>query len=495
MIARRVRTARIRAHAEDVARRTAITLEDALHTASLPDANGRIYAIRSLHLGRIPADASPATLARAVERAVQAGITRAVHAARPRASAAAAVWFADHAEVVMLLARALARDEVPRAWYWPLALPGWRPLASARESLRSLLLHAAATDKGDVLAVALLDALVAERREAMLLGTLSASDGSELLARTAWSARVDAQPVAPRLSHEEATRIARWAGRWSEHDPRTVWLTCARLASERPARFADRALARRAAVLIAHLREAGVAVLPDSAAPGAVAGESAAAADAAFPRSHSPARPQASRLRATDGEPLRPAGIERGRASSHPATGPDGVPPAHADARADAATVSAMEWSGAAGMLLVVSMLRRLGIDDVVSEDPSLVEAEWPQALLCVVARGLRIPGADPVLRAMRCSPAMRPAHGQRALTARWIRTLRRTSLAWLELPLRALVLRTGRIAATRTHVDVVFTLAQVDVAVRRAGIDIDPGWVPWLGRVVRFHYLGRTDA
>jgi hypothetical protein len=60
---------------------------------------------------------------------------------------------------------------------------------------------------------------------------------------------------------------------------------------------------------------------------------------------------------------------------------------------------------------------------------------------------------------------------------------------------LRALVLRTGRIAATRTHVDVVFTLAQVDLAVRRAGIDIDPGWVPWLGRVVRFHYLGRTDA
>jgi hypothetical protein len=24
---------------------------------------------------------------------------------------------------------------------------------------------------------------------------------------------------------------------------------------------------------------------------------------------------------------------------------------------------------------------------------------------------------------------------------------------------------------------------------IRRAGLDIDPGWVPWLGRVVSFHY------
>jgi hypothetical protein len=36
----------------------------------------------------------------------------------------------------------------------------------------------------------------------------------------------------------------------------------------------------------------------------------------------------------------------------------------------------------------------------------------------------------------------------------------------------------------------VFFDLAAADVRVRRSGLDIDPGWVPWLGRVVRFHYL-----
>ncbi len=51
-------------------------------------------------------------------------------------------------------------------------------------------------------------------------------------------------------------------------------------------------------------------------------------------------------------------------------------------------------------------------------------------------------------------------------------------------------VRRPGRIAATRTHVDVLFDVAQADVRIRKAGLDVDPGWVPWLGRVVSFHYL-----
>ncbi len=41
----------------------------------------------------------------------------------------------------------------------------------------------------------------------------------------------------------------------------------------------------------------------------------------------------------------------------------------------------------------------------------------------------------------------------------------------------------------TRTHVDVVFSLDQIRLDVRRAGLDQDPGWVPALGRVIAFHY------
>jgi len=32
--------------------------------------------------------------------------------------------------------------------------------------------------------------------------------------------------------------------------------------------------------------------------------------------------------------------------------------------------------------------------------------------------------------------------------------------------------------------------LAQADIRLRRAGFDIDPGYLPWLDTVVHFHYL-----
>lgn len=55
---------------------------------------------------------------------------------------------------------------------------------------------------------------------------------------------------------------------------------------------------------------------------------------------------------------------------------------------------------------------------------------------------------------------------------------------------LRELVCRAGRVAETRTHIDVLFNHGQADVRVRKAGLDINPGWVAWLGRVVTFYYL-----
>ena len=64
----------------------------------------------------------------------------------------------------------------------------------------------------------------------------------------------------------------------------------------------------------------------------------------------------------------------------------------------------------------------------------------------------------------------------------RWCRLRARIGLA-------DLVRRPGRVIATRTHIDVFFDPRHVEMRVRRAGLDLDPGWVPWLGRVVLFHY------
>ncbi|MGH7862993.1 MAG: hypothetical protein ACREOS_12235, partial [Candidatus Dormibacteraceae bacterium] len=51
------------------------------------------------------------------------------------------------------------------------------------------------------------------------------------------------------------------------------------------------------------------------------------------------------------------------------------------------------------------------------------------------------------------------------------------------------LLRRAGRLYLSATHVDLVLPLDDVSIAVRLAGLDRDPGWLPGFGRVVKFHY------
>jgi hypothetical protein len=66
----------------------------------------------------------------------------------------------------------------------------------------------------------------------------------------------------------------------------------------------------------------------------------------------------------------------------------------------------------------------------------------------------------------------------------RWLRKVARIGVA-------SIVLRPARIDVSPTHVDTLLDLAQADLRVRRAGLDLDPGWLPWFGRVVTFQYDG----
>lgn len=46
-----------------------------------------------------------------------------------------------------------------------------------------------------------------------------------------------------------------------------------------------------------------------------------------------------------------------------------------------------------------------------------------------------------------------------------------------------------AQIEYTSSHLDIHYPLHGVDLEVRRVGLDINPGWLPWLGQVVNFHY------
>lgn len=157
------------------------------------------------------------------------------------------------------------------------------------------------------------------------------------------------------------------------------------------------------------------------------------------------------------------------------------------------------EPSAFAGLAFLVVLLRLEGIDGWLERYPALLDADWPRRLLRGLADGLGVPLADPLRVALGLeAPAPLTASGatpleERAVVASASRHWRRRLRRWCRRPGRpalvVLVRRPGTVVVSRTHLEVWFEPRQAEIRVRRHGLDLDPGWVPWLGRVVTFHY------
>ena len=225
MPARRVRLLRLTAPDEALARRGALLLEDALRTASLPGGDdGRLIVVRSLALGTIDSRGSSASVALALEQSWRRLAASAVHAEDPAAPHQPAVYFRDRAEALTLLAVRLAAGRDVRAWFWPLAVPGWRPGIPAGDASRLVL--AAALD-GSVPAAAMLSlvaALLDRGALSPLLAALRPGDGPALLAalgltrpaRPASGRAADL--ILPPLTPAWTSILARWVRAWGAQD-------------------------------------------------------------------------------------------------------------------------------------------------------------------------------------------------------------------------------------------------------------------------------------
>ena len=93
--------------------------------------------------------------------------------------------------------------------------------------------------------------------------------------------------------------------------------------------------------------------------------------------------------------------------------------------------------------------------------------------------------------------PAIFPAGGVEEWTARLALFLQTGLVFWLGLEEKsdhaitaALLARPGRLLVSRTHIDFFSPPDRVSIAVRRAGLDRDPGWQPDLGYIVLFHFV-----
>ncbi|WP_190285597.1 hypothetical protein [Montanilutibacter psychrotolerans] len=75
------------------------------------------------------------------------------------------------------------------------------------------------------------------------------------------------------------------------------------------------------------------------------------------------------------------------------------------------------------------------------------------------------------------------------AVAQAWIVALRRWLRRHARIGLADLVRRPAHLALSTTHLDLWFDPVLAQMRLRRSGLDLDPGWLPWFGRVVAFHY------
>lgn len=143
------------------------------------------------------------------------------------------------------------------------------------------------------------------------------------------------------------------------------------------------------------------------------------------------------------------------------------------------------DWGG---LFFLVFPLRRLGLAKLLEQEPELDDGAFGARVLARVADRLEIDLEDPIRTPL--DPPPRPDETLDARALAWVESVE----AWLdehaELTLAEVVRRSAAVTCTRTHVDIVFDMEASDIVIRRAGLDVDPGWVPWLGRVVSFHYV-----
>ena len=150
--------------------------------------------------------------------------------------------------------------------------------------------------------------------------------------------------------------------------------------------------------------------------------------------------------------------------------------------------------------MFLLAVAAAAGIPDVILADPAFADRPLSWVLQGIATRWGPAPddaataafaGLDPAGPSpWRNDPPATPEQDARLddLAMRW-HAAAATVMGRDELDLSTVIRRPGHIGYTPGWIEIRFGLDQVDIEIRRAGLDVDPGWVPWLAVVVRYRY------
>jgi len=550
---RLVRRLRLRADSERAVHRAALLLEDALRTASLPDEAGRIVLVRRFALGRIDTQAAPQALALTLERAIARMTAACVYVEDESSVQASAVWFRDALDAHTKLALRLAGGSPVDAWYWPLAVAVWRPHSTVAAALRRIMFSLAALPEAPVA----LPRWVAALKSAGYIEQIAAALRADDVAPLARAAHVRiptpmrsrkpiaGDSVAQVSSPRQVVRFAS-ATTLEPFDPRHVLLRALLRAADVQA---GKVPGGHNSVVSSQVRsgttqdqatpdalDAGLAlrvpVVNDQESSGRAAGSRRIEASPA-PRPE-PALPRGSAT--IERVDMFIASTSEERRIDTQVGGLLFLIPVLQRLGFQAWLEDQPDWMRFdIARLMMATALRRLQIP---SDDPAwslavwrgparriaprfVAPARWRESL-CTGEGAFRL--ADGAAGATLWDASGRLLLGAwtdvcprgllrerrsaeidtaiiadldrtRLVSNAWLVACRRWLRRYAGIGLSRLVLRPAQMKVTPTHLDLRFDIGLAELSVRRAGLDIDPGWVPWFERVVTFRYQGQREV
>jgi hypothetical protein len=493
----------------------AFLLEESLRLVRLPgEDQGRVYYFQKVSVPAIPDQASRAAWLGYVESALVHVARQAVHGSDPRAGSSNAIYFDNYIQCSEFLLFMIFRKSSYADWFWPLFNHDDRHVTRDEQILLIIERLREEFSSWDAVANVILSALD-EADVDVLLSALPLPTVHTWLRELDNSILQKAVRPSTPTSLSTAQLLSQGAQLYGWSDARLLWLAAMAVIRDLKVSWTSGTAVRRAKTILYHLALEDRAFTGKESDLSSLFEKSVISLDGRAPDDESVPSADTNNnvLEVFVGDGFLSEGFRISPSSDHGRIlGTD---------RRDRSQRDPVREFGkptkAAGLYYLLNTVRRLGIEAVLQDHPGLAEASFVAHLLREIAREAQVDPEDPILDwPNRLGSEQRdfeliksiaggaegktmwplnllPMAGSVANAGYFFRAWRVGVRRWCwrntRMTVRDIVHRDGWISLSPTDLDVTLSLSNVDIRIRRVGLDIDPGWLVWFGRVVRFHY------